>query len=143
MSLQEECQYLMRAVLGAGEYMDPVEGYLSNKFLPKLLGLEIISRSLRKVPSLVYNRAGIGILKLTEVADRIHRTSLACRERLVDFLINGEALYTIEHRACVTSSSRYRQEIKEEREEAQLDREERNKTNKGWLWLEHARMAGA
>ena len=74
--------------------MGLVEEALVNNFLPKILGLESISGSLRKLMDLGDKRAGLGILNPTEVADESHRTSLVCSERLVESLITGEALST-------------------------------------------------
>ena len=74
--------------------MGLVEEALVNNFLPKILGLESISGSLRKLMDLGAKRAGLGILNPTEVADESHRTSLVCSERLVESLITGEALST-------------------------------------------------
>ena len=86
--------------------MGPVEGALENKFLKKLLGLENILGSLRKLLALVSNRAGIGILDPKEVSDESKRASLACIDRLVDSLITVEALSTSEDKSCVRKISR-------------------------------------
>ena len=77
--------------------MVPVEEALENKFLPKLMGLEIISVMLRKVLALVAKRSGLGVPNPTEVAYESHRTSLACSKFLVESLITGEAFSTSEH----------------------------------------------
>ena len=74
--------------------MGLVEEALVNNFLPKILGLESISGSLRKLMDLGDKREELGIPNPTEVSDKIHTTSLACSELLVDSLIIGEALYT-------------------------------------------------
>ena len=94
MLFQSEWYYLMRTAPGVREYMGPAEKESENKFLPKLLGLESISGRLRKVLALVPKKAGLRILNLTEVAEERHRTSMACRECLLDSLITVEALPT-------------------------------------------------
>ena len=70
MSLQVKRQYLMRTVLGCGEYMVPVEEALSNKFLTKLLGLKSISGRLRKLLALGAKRSGLGIPNPTDAAEK-------------------------------------------------------------------------
>ena len=67
---------------------------MSNNFMPKLLGLESILGNLRKILALGDKREELGIPNPTEVSDKIHTTSLACSELLVESLIIGEALYT-------------------------------------------------
>ena len=57
--------------------MGPVEEALTNKFLPKPLGLQSILGRLRKLLALGAKRAGFGIPKPTEVADKSHKTSQA------------------------------------------------------------------
>ena len=133
----------MCTVIGAREYMGPVEEALEKKFLPKILGLDSISGSLMKPLALRSKIEELGILNPTEAADKSHQTSLACIKRLVESLLTVEALSTIDHRACVRRIIRDGQDFKEEREEYQLDREKRNDNNKGRLRLEHANVAGA
>ena len=111
--------------------MSPVEEALSYKFLPKILGLESISGWMRKILDIGYKRAGLFILNLIEVSDKVHRTSLACRVLLVESLITGEDLYTSEHRACERQSIRNGREIQEERKEAHIDKEKRSETSMG------------
>ena len=68
---------------------------MTNKFLSKLLVLEIISSRLRKPLSLGSNRVGLGIPNPTETADGSYRISLVCRKRLVESLVIGETLSTL------------------------------------------------
>ena len=81
---------------------------MANKFLPKIMGLDSISESLRKLMALGSNSSGLGIPNPTEVADESHRTSLMCSERLVESLIAGWALSKSEHTACLLKISRGR-----------------------------------
>ena len=104
--LQAEYQFLMQTILRVREYMDPAKEDLLNKFLPKLMLLEIISGRLRKLLALGSKREGLGIPNPKEVAKKIHRTSLTCSKRLLESLITGESLSTSEHRACVQQISR-------------------------------------
>ena len=123
--------------------MGPVEEALANKFLPKLLGLQSISERLRKQLSPEVNRAGLQIPDPMEAADKSYRTLQVCCERLVEYLLTGEALSTEEHRACVRRGSRNGMDWKKDREEAQLVRELRNENNRGRLRLGRAKVAGA
>ena len=102
--------------------MVPVEEALANKFLPKIIGLESISGRLSNLPSLWAKREGLRIPNLKEAADKSNQNSLAFTERLVEFLLTGEAFSTINHRACISRRSRGQREIKVDREEAQLGR---------------------
>ena len=95
-----------------GEYMGSVDEALENKFLMKTLGLESISGSMRKLLGLGANMEGLRIPNPTEMADKNHRTSQACREHQVDSLITGKAFSISKHRDCVYRSIRDRQEIK-------------------------------
>ena len=58
------------------------------------MGLESISGSMRKLFSLGANRSGFEFPHPTETADESHRTSLVCREFLVESLITVEAFST-------------------------------------------------
>ena len=55
----------MRTVLGVWEYIVPAKEALENKFLPKLLGLESISRRLSKLLLLGAKMEVLGILSPT------------------------------------------------------------------------------
>ena len=123
--------------------MDLLEKSFIKKFLPKPLGLESIPGRLKNLVSLGSKRLEIRTLNLMEKTEEIHRNLLACSKRLVEYLLTGEALSNINHRACVRRSIRNRQEIKYDREEAQLDREKCNKNNKVRLRLERAKVVGA
>ena len=85
---------------------------MANKFLTKILGLESILGRLRKLLGLGANTAGLRIPNPIEEADENHRTSMACKERLVESLIEGEALSTSKYGACVQQSSRDGLDIK-------------------------------
>ena len=73
----------MQAVSGVEEYMGLMDEAPENKFLTKLLGLERILGRLRKLLALGSKRSGIGIPNRTETANKIDRTSLECRKRVV------------------------------------------------------------
>ena len=88
-----------------GEYVSPVEEALANKFLLELLGLQSISVKLRKLLALGSKSSGLGIQDPTEAVDKNHQTLQACNEQLVESLLTGEALSTVEHRACVQRGS--------------------------------------
>ena len=77
------------------------------------------------------------------MAERIHQTSQVCNKLLVEYLLTGEALLTVEHRACAWRGRSDGRGIKKERYEAKLAREERSKKNRGILRLERAMVAGA
>ena len=89
----------MRTILGVREYMGPVEEALANKFLLKLLGLQIISWWLRKLLALGAKRERLKIPDPIEAADESHQTSQACKVHLVEYLLKGEALSKVKHRA--------------------------------------------
>ena len=78
---------------------------MTNKFLPKLMGLESILGKLRKLLAIGSKRSYLGNPNTTEVLYESHTTSLGCSERLVEFLITGDSLYTSEHSSCVLRSS--------------------------------------
>ena len=75
--------------------MRPVEEALDNKFLPKLLGLQIISGRLRKLLALGDKRSGLGIPDPTEGAEKSHQTSQAYNKLLVESLFKRDSLSTI------------------------------------------------
>ena len=88
-----------------GEYVSPVEEVLDNNFLPELLGLQSISVKLRKLLALGSKSSGLGIRDPKEAVDKNHQTLQACNEQLVEYLLTGEALSTVKHRACVQRGS--------------------------------------
>ena len=142
MSLQAEWQYLLQTVLGVGEYMVPVEEAISNKFLPKLMGIHSISGRLRKFLALGARRAGIVILEPMEAAGKSHKILQACYERLVSLLM-GEALSTAKRRACVKRGSSNGREWKKDSEEDHLAREMLNQNNRGKMRLGVAKITNA
>ena len=95
--------------------MSPVEEALENKSLLKLLGLQRISARLRNIMALGSKSSGLGIRDPMEVIYESHQTSKSCNKRLVESLLTGEALSTVEHRACVRRVISDGREIKKER----------------------------
>ena len=120
-----------------------MEEALANKFLTKLLAIQSISGRLKKLLALGAKRAGLGILNPKNPTEKTQLTSLACIERLVESLIMGYALSTINHRECLRRSIRDGRGIKKEREEMQLDRENWSEINKGRLRLDRDTVSGA
>ena len=102
--------------------MDLLEKSFIKKFLPKPLGLESIPGGMKNLVSLGSKRLEIRTLNLMEKTEEIHRNLLACRKILVKSLLTGEALSTIKNRACVRRNIGNWWEIKDDKEEAQLDR---------------------
>ena len=85
--------------MGVRKYMVPVEEALANKFFPKLLVLESISRRLNNLLAMGAKSSGLGIPNPIETAYKIHWTSMARSEYLVEYLITRYYLLTIKHQA--------------------------------------------
>ena len=102
-----------------------------------------VSVRLRKVLALGSNSSGLGITYSTEAVDEIHQTLQVCNEQLVKSFLTGEALSTVEHRACVQIGRSDGREIKKEKKEAHIAREKRSKTSSGRMRLERTTVASA
>ena len=100
---------------GGWRVHEPCGGGTANKSLMKLLGLQRISVMLRNIMALGSKSSGLGIRDPMEVIYESHQTSKACNKRLVESLLTGEALSTVEHRACVRRVISDGREIKKER----------------------------
>eukprot|EP00957_Ditylum_brightwellii_P146261 11136460-Ditylum_brightwellii.AAC.2 len=99
MTLQGEWQFLMCMVPGVGKMMDPVEEGITGKFLQALFGSSNRQETDELWSLLGYSvqMAGIGLLNITNMAAHCHKTSVVCREVLVESLLNKKDLAYAAH----------------------------------------------
>ena len=104
MSLQLECQYLQRIVLGVGVLMGPIELALREEFFPTLFGKDEVNDGLRELLVHGVKRGEIGIPDPRKSEDWGYEMSVEACEVLVESLLGGVELNCVGHWSCIRKS---------------------------------------
>ena len=101
MFLQSEWEYIQHAAPGVVTFMGSAETAIWENFFPVLLGMAEVPGRLIKLLDLVSNSDGMGIPEPMTMADECYKVSLGCSKRMVELLMTGDPLYSVDHRYCV------------------------------------------
>lgn len=91
--VRQKFTYFLRTIKGIGDYLEPVDKIISDKFIPTLFGCHI-SPIERQIVSLPVRNGGLGIPFITEIAAKEYNTSLMVTEALVSTMReqNGDVI---------------------------------------------------
>jgi hypothetical protein len=104
-SLQAEWQYICRIVLGAGQYLEPVELALCKKFIHALLQVsEPVDDIFCQLLSHGVKMGGIAIKNPVTSTPHLHQYSMDASNILVKALHNGGGLNAEAHKAVVKAA---------------------------------------
>jgi hypothetical protein len=104
-SLQAEWQYICRVVPGAGQYLEPVELALCEKFIPALLQVsEPVDDVFCQLLSHGVKMGGIAIKNPVTSAPHLHQCLMDASNILVEALHNGGGLNAKAHKAVVKAA---------------------------------------
>ncbi len=104
-SLQAEWQYICRVVPSAGQYLEPVESTLCEKFIPALLQVsEPVEDVFCQLLSHGVKMGGIAIKNPVTSAPHLHQCSMDASHILVKALHNGGGLNAEAHKAVVKAA---------------------------------------
>ncbi len=121
-SLQAKWQYICCVVPGAGQYLEPVESALCEKFIPALLQVsEPVDDVFCQLLSHGVKMGGIAIKNPVTSAPHLHQCSMDASNILVKALHNGGGLNAEAHKAVVKAAGNAACKARLEGEEENLE----------------------